>query len=50
MLSYTVHYGYLHTSLKNLLGPVVQYEDTVQGQMSFIFLLRCDLQARTMKL
>lgn len=36
-----MHYGYLHTSLKHLLGPVVQYEDTVQGQTSFVFLLRC---------
>ncbi len=35
-LQYTVHSGQLHTSLKHLLGPVVQYKDI---QTSFVFLL-----------
>lgn len=36
-LQYTVHSGQLHTSVKHLLGLVVQYKDI---QTSFVFLLR----------
>ena len=36
-LSYTVHSGQLHTSVKHLLGTVIQYKDI---QTHFVFLLR----------